>query len=114
MANNDPSQMSSDVSSTELVALSEAPSVSGPTSSVWRTEWRWVALAWVGGLLIGGTFLLMSFSLGSSAEIATVAMGGVFLIVAPGSYATWQTWRGHVRSRNKGQGQSHALESRNG
>ena len=113
MADDSPGPMPFDAASPEPVSTSDVPPRSGPTASFWRNEWRWVALAWLGGLLVGGTFLLMSFSLNSNAEIATVAVGGVFLIVAPGSYATWQTWRGHVKNRDKRPTGSSTLESHN-
>ena len=73
-----------------------------PAPSVWRTDWQWVALAWLGGGLIGGIFLAMAFTLEWGPEAVTRGLGGLFLIFAPGCYVTWQTWKGHRKSAGKG------------
>ncbi|MDE2788359.1 MAG: hypothetical protein OXL37_17100 [Chloroflexota bacterium] len=81
--------------------------------SVWRTNWQSVALSWFGGLLFGSMFLSIAFTLEDATRIAGVAAGGVFLMIAPGSYATWDTWRGHRYSIGKGRRKSRAGESQN-
>lgn len=57
-------------------------------------------------------FLAMAFTLENANMIAGVA-GGIFLMIAPGSYATWVTWRGYRHSIGKGQRKSQAEESQN-
>lgn len=81
--------------------------------SVWRTNWQSVALSWFGGLLFGSMFLSIAFTLEDATRVAGVAAGGVFLMIAPGSYATWDTWRGHRYSIGKGRRKSRAGESQN-
>lgn len=71
--------------------------------SVWRTDLQWVALAWLGGLIIGGFLLLIAFTSESHARTtAALAGGGTFLAIFPGLCATLQTWQGHRRSMGKG------------
>lgn len=71
--------------------------------SVWRTDWQWVALAWLGGLFIGGFLLVLAFAPESDARTtAALAGGGIFLAICPGLWATVQTWQGHRRSVGKG------------
>lgn len=71
--------------------------------SVWRTEWQWVALAWLGGIFIGGFLMILAFTSQSDARaVAVVAGGGMFLAIAPGLCFTLQTWQGHRRSMGKG------------
>ncbi len=81
------------------------------SQSVWRTDWQWVALAWLGGIMIGGIFLILAFSLKSNAGDNWLTInsafwgmigGGTFLIICPGSYATWEIWRGHRKSTGQG------------
>ena len=76
---------------------------SGETKrSVWRTEWQWVALAWLGGTFIGGFLMIMAFTSQSDARgVAVVAGGGLFLAIAPGLGATLQTWQGYRKSVGK-------------
>ena len=71
--------------------------------SVWQTEWQWVALAWSGGLFVGGILLMLAFASQSDAQkIAAMIGGGLFLAIVPGLCATLQTWQGHRRSIGKG------------
>lgn len=88
----------------EIPQDSVAADSSGETKqSVWRTEWQWVALAWLGGTLIGGFLMIMAFTSQSDPRgVAVVAGGGMFLAIAPGLLSTLQTWQGHRRSMGKG------------
>ena len=71
--------------------------------SVWRNEWQWVALGWLGGAFIGGFLLTLAFTSQYDARaVALMAGGGIFLAVAPGLCATLQTWHGHRRSMGQG------------
>ena len=83
MANEPPHEPSPD-------SVSADPAIEGGDAqnrqmrrSFWQSEWQWVALAWLGGGLIGGTFLSRAFALASTPETAAAAICGVFLIIAP-------------------------------
>ena len=83
--------------------ITSADSPGETKHSVWRTEWQWVALAWLGGIFIGGFLLTSAFT--SQYDMRVVALaagGGIFLAVAPGLCATLQTWQGHRISEGKG------------
>ena len=57
-------------------------------------------------------FLATAFTLEEANTIAGV-VAGAFLMIAPGSYATWDTWRGYRYSIGKGRRKSRARESQN-
>ncbi len=78
-----------------------------------RKDLQWVAIAWGGGWFFGVMFLSIAFTLEDATRIAGVAAGGIFLMIAPGSYATWETWRGYRYSTDKGRRKSRAGESQN-
>ena len=84
-------------STTKPKGFSDPP----PLQSVWRTDWQWVALAWLGGIFIGGIFLILALTLEDVREPVAVAAGGICLMIAPGGFATWQTWRLHHKSIGK-------------
>ena len=84
------------------LAAADSP-VETARQSVWRNEWQWVALAWLGGAFIGGYLLTLAFTSHFDGQtVALVAGGGIFLAVAPGLYATLQTWHGRRRSMGQG------------
>lgn len=113
MANEIPQDMPSDTATTGHVSTPSAPAEPPTFRAFLRADWQWVALAWVGGWVFGGIFLSMAFTLESITTIAGVAAGGIFLIIAPGSHATWQAWRGYRNSIGKGYRKSRALETPN-
>ena len=78
-----------------------------------RRDLQSLAIAWGGGWFFGLMFLSMAFTLEDATRIAGVAAGGVFLMIAPGSYATWETWRGYRYSIGKGRRKPRAGESQN-
>ena len=77
-----------------------------------RMNLQALAIAWGGGWFFGVMFLSMAFAVEDANTIAGVA-AGVFLMIAPGSYATWETWRGYRYSIGKGRRKSRAGESQN-
>lgn len=92
------------------IAAADSP-VETAKQSVWRNEWQLVALAWLGGIMVGGIFLMFAFSLKSGAGENWTAVsawfwallgGGAFLILTPGSFATWEIWRGRRKSTSRG------------
>ena len=76
-----------------------------------RADLQSLAIAWGGGWFFGLMFLSMALTLEDATRIAGVAAGSVFLMIAPGSYATWDTWRGYRYSIGKGRRKSRAGES---
>ena len=113
MAGETPQDTSFNAGSTDAPAQAADSSEREILQSVWRTNWQSVALSWLGGWLFGGMFLAMAFALEDATRIAGVAAGGVFLIIAPGSYATWDTWRAHRKSISYDRQKSRAAESQN-
>lgn len=110
MASETPQNASFDTASNDFPAASADSPSRQTLPSVWRTAWQWVALAWLGGVLIGSVFLVLVLSpdpnTGSRLEvdavkISAVVIGIVFLMVAPGAYATWQTWQGYCKSMGR-------------
>ena len=98
--------------STDARAQASDPGEQEHLQSVWRTNWQAVALSWLGGWLFGVMFLAMAFTLEDANTIAGVA-GGIFLMIAPGSYATWDTWQAHRKSTSYDRQKSRAAESQN-
>ena len=85
-------------------AASEPTRSTGPTGprSVWRIEWQWVALAWLGGIFVGAIFLMLAFRSQSDTQaLSTMAVVGILLAIFPGLCATLQTWQGHRKSVGK-------------
>ena len=78
-----------------------------------RADLQSLAIAWGGGWFFGLMFVSMALTLEDASRIAGVAAGGVFLMIAPGSYATWETWRGYRYSIGKGRRKSRAVETPN-
>ena len=112
MAGETPHDTPSDAGSTDAPAQAADSRGNEASQSVWRTNWQAVALSWLGGWLFGGMFLAMAFTVEDANTIAGVA-GGVFLMIAPGSYATWDTWQAHRKSINYDRQKSRAAESQN-
>jgi hypothetical protein len=83
--------------------LGPVPSGRQRLQSVWQKEWQWVALAWSGGIFIGGIFLMLALASDRDAQtIVAMVTGAIFLAIVPGLCATLQTWQGHRRSVGKG------------
>ena len=112
MAGEIPHDTPSDAGSTDAPAQASDSRGDEASQSVWRTDWQALAIAWGGGWLFGVMLLAMAFTLEDANTIAGVA-GGIFLMIAPGSYATWDTWRGYRYSIGKGRRKSQARESQN-
>ncbi len=79
-------------------------------SLFWRNEWKWVALAWLGGILICSIMLALIFSSDYNSGVRVgidsinkliIVIGTIFLLLAPGIYATWETWRRYRKSISK-------------
>ena len=77
-----------------------------------RADLQSLAIGWGGGWFFGAMFLATAFTMEDAHTIAGV-VGGIFLIIAPGGYATWFTWRGYRYSTGKGRRKSRAGESQN-
>ena len=77
-----------------------------------RRNLQSLAIAWGGGWFFGVMFLSLAFTVENANTIAGVVTG-VFLMIAPGSYATWYTWRGYRYSTGKDRRKSRAGESQN-
>ena len=113
MAGETPHNTPFDAGSTDAPTQADDSGERETFLSFLRADWQSVALSWFGGLLFGSMFLSIAFTLEDAARIAGVAAGGVFLMIAPGSYATWDTWRGYRYSTGKGRRKSRAGESQN-
>ena len=112
MAGKTPHDTPFDAGSTDAPAQATDSGEQETLQSVWRTNWQAVALSWLGGWLFGVMFLATAFTLEEANTIAGV-VAGAFLMIAPGSYATWDTWRGYRYSIGKGRRKSRARESQN-
>ena len=112
MAGETPHDTPFDADSTDAPAQAADSGERETLPSVWRTDWQSLAIAWGGGWLFGVMFLAMAFTVEDANTIAGVA-GGIFLMIAPGSYATWDTWRSYRYSIGKGRRKSRAGESQN-
>ncbi len=112
MAGETPHDTPFDAGSTDAPSQAPDSGEQETLQSVWRTNWQAVALSWLGGWLFGVMFLAMAFTLENANTTAGVA-GGIFLMIAPGSYATWDTWQAHRKSINKNRQKSRAGEPRN-
>ena len=77
-----------------------------------RKDLQGLAIAWGGGWFFGLMFVSSAFTV-EGANTAAGVTAGVFLMIAPGSYATWETWRGYRYSIGKGRRKSRAGESQN-
>ena len=77
-----------------------------------RRDLQSLAIAWGGGWFFGLMFVSLAFTVENANTIAGV-VAGTFLMIAPGSYATWETWRGYRYSTGKDRRKSRAGESQN-
>ena len=112
MASEMPHDTPSDAGSTDTPTQAADAGERETFLSFLRKDLQAVAIAWGGGWFFGVMFLAIAFTVEDANTIAGVA-GGIFLMIAPGSYATWDTWRGYRYSIGKGRRKSRAGESQN-
>ena len=69
--------------------------------SVWQTGRQWILLAWLGGILVGAPLLFLAFTSPIASMTTKFMVGGLFLLIVPGSLVTWKTWHNHRKRVDK-------------
>ena len=113
MASETPHDTPFDAGSTDAPTQADDSGERETFLSFLRRDLQSLAIAWGGGWFFGLMFVSMALTLEDPTRIAGVAAGGVFLMIAPGSYATWEAWRGYRYSTGKGRRKSRTGESQN-
>ena len=101
MASETPGDRPFDATSNSPPATSDNSTSQQTLPSVWRTDWEWVVLAWLGGLFVGSMLLWHVLLNEIAAGYAAVIGGAVIMMIAPGACATLQVWSAHRKSAGK-------------